>query len=76
MDVLWRSDPWTTPVGTEIRIMDLNGDKIIEVGLLQSKSFWSRLVAAFKYLFGHRDLIIQTVITDDKFESMCKAVVK
>ena len=74
MKILWRSDGISNPVGQEVRIVDMDGEKVIEMAVLHKASFMERLVACFNYFFKKRPFIVTFVLTDEKFEEMCKRV--
>lgn len=76
MKVLWRSDAISCPVGQEVRIIDLDGEKIIESSISREGSFFDRLRVCLKYLFGSKELNTSFVVTDDKFREMCERVVE
>ena len=74
MRILWRSDGISNPVGQEVRIVDLDGEKILEMAVPHKANLGERLVACFNYLFKKRPFIVTFVLTDDKFNEMCKRV--
>lgn len=75
MNILWRSDGISNPVGQEARIVDLGGEKILEMSVPHKTGFLNRLVACFNYLFKKKPFIVTFVLLDDKFEDMCSRVV-
>lgn len=75
MEIMWRSDGISNPVGQEVRIIDLDGEKMIEMAVPHRAGFIKRLVACFNYLFKKKPFIVTFVLLDDKFDEMCNRVV-
>lgn len=74
MQILWRSDAITNDIGKEVRVIDLDGEVIIETAVRENSSFLTRLVSSIKYLFGRVPFITSFVITDSDFRDMCDRV--
>lgn len=75
MEILWRSDGISNPIGQEARIIDLEGEKILEMSVPHRASFIERLVAGFNYIFKKKPFNVTFVLLDDKFNEMCDRVV-
>lgn len=76
MEVLWRSDAVMNTVGKEIRLLDVDGDKVFEVGLPEKAPFLQRVGLGLRYMFQAKPITLGMVTTDDEFVSMCERVVK
>ena len=78
--VLWRSDPTVNKMGSYAHIVELEGDRILEV-YLPREPFWDRLVRGVRYIIKGNTEVFSSVILDRSFEAVicegvCKNVIK
>lgn len=73
MKILWRSDVEGSVPGSELRLLDVDGDKIFEADLA-SLSFRERLRIAGRCLLGALPVSVNFYITDQSFVDMCRRV--
>lgn len=76
MEVLWRSDAVMNNVGKEVRLLDVDGDKVFEVGLPDKIPFYKRVGLGLRYMFQASPVTLGLVTTDEEFRNMCERVVK
>lgn len=76
MRILWRSDALINEVGREVRLVDVDGDKVFEASIPESDSFLERVGFCIKYLFSARPKQVSIVMADDEFKDMCEKVVR
>lgn len=65
---VWHSSSVMNPIGNQARVLDFEGDKVIEISVAEKLPFFKRLRALWQILLGKRVVIAEVYMEDSDYE--------
>ena len=76
-NIVWESGCESNIISSRIRIVEMDGDYMLEVFTAQEETIWSRIKNSLSYIFKGKDFSLSVIMLDeDKLHSLVRSVNK